>query len=730
MLEVVDDITGLAFNPTRYEMTQQDDKTYFVKLNVVVSADIKYRYVRQSGIATVEYDSRGEQVRFRMAEISGPAIFQDTVSGWIDTPYMGAKGRVTGQLFDVASNSPVPNVLLCADGQQTVSASDGTFVLEGLATGTHTLVAYSMDGQYGTFQQGVVVAEGAETPVLAALTKRPLVNVTFNVTLPKGFTTDLPLRMATNLQPLGNAYADLSSGATMVAANLPVLTKKSNSSYAITLSLPAGFDLRYKFTLGDGLWNSELSSQGSFVVRQLLVSKAQNVNIRVDTFTTPGFAPVSFDVNTQAAPLSDEVASIQFNPFGWFEPIPMVKNGENGWKYTLYSPMNILGPVEFRFCRNTACDSTASVATSTQAFTPSPDPQTFSILISGWQNLQNYQLSPDMLVTDGGGLLPRPEFLTGFELAPGQSITSNAYFQNGLSKIVNEGSNFVIFSPTWTAIRNNPPILQPEPGQDISWQSGLEMAKAAHDQGLKVAFFPQIKISGDATDFWQMGSLQGWDESWYNRYQRFIVQAADWANLSGADMLILGDPNVQFSQNADAQWQKLIDLARSRFSGKIIGAYAYMGDGSHSPEWLGSTDGMYVLYSPPLSQSSAVTTNELIDSIGKDLTDNLVSRIFSLSKPVILGVNYPSAENALAGCQQSAAACMANWGSGSTDLEVQTRIYNAAVIAAAKQNWIDGFVSRGFIPEAAVTDHSSSLNGKPAMDILWFWYHFILNKTS
>lgn len=730
MFEMVDDVTGLAFNPTRYEMTQQDDRTYFVKLDLVIGSAIKYRYVRQADVSTVEYDSLGNQVRFRLAEVSGPAIFQDSISGWVDQAFTGKVGRITGQMFDSSSSTPVQNLLICADGLQTTTASDGTFILEGASVGTHNLVAYSMDGQYSSFQQGVVVSEGANTPVVAALNKRPMVNVTFNVTLPKDFVTDLPMRLATNLQSLGNAYTDLSSGSTMLAANLPVFTKKSGSTYEITLSLPAGVDLRYKVTLGDGLWNSELSEQGAFMLRQLLVgNKDQTINLKVATFTTPGFAPVSFDVFDEAGIPADEVISIQFNPFGWFEPIPMVKSGDKEWKYSLYSPMNILGPVEYRFCRNASCEAGSSIAETPQSFTPANTEQNLTTTISKWSNLQNYQLSPDQLVTSSEGLQPRSDFMAGFELSTHYSPAEQAYAKNGMAKLLNSGANFVIISPTWIATRNNPPLFSPIPGENINFSDYLALKEQAKASGAQVAVFPQVSFDGNSTNFWKSASKDGWNQSWFDRYQRFVLNAADWAAQGGADALILGDPSVKFSELSNEKWQALVSLARTRFTGKIIGVYVYP-TGNQNTSWLNSVDQIYVLYSPTLSQDSATTTLSLIDLIEKDLSNSVYAKLKDLNKPVIVGINYPSAQNAFAGCKDDLGSCLNSWASGPTDLDVQMKVYNAAVIASAKQNWINGFISRNFSLPAALSDNSASINGKPAMDILWFWYHTILNKTS
>jgi len=743
--EIVDDVTGLAFNPQRYEMTKQDELDYFVKLPVVIGSVLKYRYVRVSESTTIEYTPQNSAVRFRMASITGPAIFQDSIAGWIDQPYIGVIGRVRGQFLDNNTNLPIPNLLVTAQGVQTVTSSDGTFTLEGLTPGTHNLVVYSMDGKYGTFQQGVSISEEATTPVFIALETRQTVSVTFEVNTPSDFDTSIPLRMATNLQSLGNQYADLLAGSTTVSSTLPILTKTQEGKYTITLDLPAGFDLRYKFTLGDGLWNSELNADGSFVLRELIVPQSQAKIIdSVKTFQSPDVKPVSFTITTPAYTPTNDVVSVQFNPFSWFEAIPMVRKSQNEWSYTLYSPLNILGPVEYRFCRNEICDLASSTPTNSQVFLPSSNSQSLSINITQWNNYSS--LADPELVTDGGNVTPRSPFIAGFEFGRDYLPFQSQYLDNGLSSISNTASNFVIIPSTWTATRNNPPYLEPLPGRDYSWLQMSETLKSIESEGLQTILFPQLSFPTGADNYWQSAKRdEGWWVTWYENYHRYIMQVVDWANANNVEGIILGDPSVAASYkngtladgtlanaplNADDQWRQLIKDIRAKYSGAIIGALAYPSSQKIEPGWLDSVDAIYVLYSPALSQSSSITTNDLMPLIRKDLEGNLYPKLSNFGKTVILGLNYPSAANAFGGCEDVLGSCVNNWGNSQIDLSVQSQIYNAAVIIAAKEPWITGFISRNYQSIVAVQDSSCSINGKPSVDVLWFWYHFILNVSS
>jgi hypothetical protein len=42
--------------------------------------------------------------------------------------------------------------------------------------------------------------------------------------------------------------------------------------------------------------------------------------------------------------------------------------------------------------------------------------------------------------------------------------------------------------------------------------------------------------------------------------------------------------------------------------------------------------------------------------------------------------------------------------------------------AINQRDWVGGFVSRGFYPPVPLMDKSSSVRGKMAADLLWYWF--------
>jgi hypothetical protein len=161
--------------------------------------------------------------------------------------------------------------MVTAGGVQTQTDSAGRFQLLGLRGGMHTFVAYSLDGAYQTFQQGATVAENQSTPVNVGLKPAQLVNVIFTVSVPAGTQPGVPLRITGSLLQLGNTFSDLRGGLSTIADRMPVLTPQADGQYSVSLFLPAGADIQYKYTLGDGFWNAEFTSTGQYATRDLIV---------------------------------------------------------------------------------------------------------------------------------------------------------------------------------------------------------------------------------------------------------------------------------------------------------------------------------------------------------------------------------------------------------------------------------------------------------------------------
>ena len=198
-LSVVDEVTGLALNPVNTPMQSVDDTHYHLTLLLPLNSLVKYRYSRQSQIYLLEDTPADKPVRYRMLLVSAGAVVQDVVASWSGTPFSGPTGRLTGKVLDARTNKPLPDVLLDAGGQQTLSDSNGIYNFETLPPGVHNLVSITPDGSYLPFQQGAQVQADTTTQANFSLAPAQMVKVVFNVSLPPSEYASLPVRLAGDL---------------------------------------------------------------------------------------------------------------------------------------------------------------------------------------------------------------------------------------------------------------------------------------------------------------------------------------------------------------------------------------------------------------------------------------------------------------------------------------------------------------------------------------------------
>jgi len=757
-LEIVDEVTGLALNPKRYEMESAgENNTFQVTVPIVIGSDVKYRFIRPGSPTAIEYTAGGNQVRYRIFHVDGPTTVNDVVAGWSDQPYSGAGGRITGQIIDKETNSPVPSILVTAGGEQTITASDGTFLLEGLAPGVHNLVAFSLNGNYGTFQQGAMVAENATTPSTIYVQAANTVKVTFVVQIPSIEISGLPIRLLGSTYALGNTFADLDGGLSTVASKAPVLSMIAENIYSITLELPVGLDLNYKYSLGDGFWNAEHTASGAFRLRQLIIPNSDlTVTDIIDNWGAGGNAPITFSVRAPVNTPSEDVVSIQFNPYGWTSPIPMWPLGDNQWLYVLYSPVDMFNEIKYRYCRNDQCgiadDSTTHVIdTQGRSVATSSNPKSVEDTVEAWSDWTAMPASTTIIAPE----IPSREssFVAGVELSENYSPTWQNYTHNGLASISKYGANWVILSPTWSYTHDKPAVLEPVPGRDPLWADTFSSVRESINSSLNVGLFPRIEEDLMPNGFWT-GPIEDttWWNDWFTQYTKFIINYADLAAQTQASMLILGGPDVTpalpggtladgspsgVPENAVELWGNLLTEVRSRFTGQVVWAVAYPFQNTPVPEWISSVDAVYVLFSAPLTGSSTPNQGELTDAFARALDADLFPLVEQTGKPFILALNYPSADGAASGCVAFGEHCLPfDFLSQPTplleqivvDTSEQLDIYNAALNALVSRQWVTGFVSRGYYYPAALQDTSPSVNGKPAADVLWYWYPKLLGK--
>jgi hypothetical protein len=759
VLRVVDEVAGLAYNPVDYELSSVDTVTYTRTLQIPDQAVIRYTYVRYP-TATEEDTNFDQPIRYRLFYASGSTQIIDTISSWSDKPANTLSGSIFGTVVDADTNQPIPDILVTAGGEQLLTDSAGRFVLSGLRAGTHNLVAYALDGSYQIFQQGAAVADNQLTQAAQIrLKQQPLVNVTFIVAIPQG--TQGTVRLAGNLLQFGNTFADLRGGFSAIADRMNSLQPASDGRFTTTLRLPVGADVQYKYTLGDGYWNSEFTSEGRFVTRRILVGPQDMVvQDAVQSWQNgPPNAPILFDVTVPANTPPGDFIYIQFKHNGWNPPIPMQNAGANHWVFKLYGPLRESSSFSYRYCRNAQCDSAdesqfVGPSAHGRNISPTITPQFITDTIRAWawpQNTGSATLVGTTIPSRGGG------FMAGVEFQAYYDPNVPRFNDTALQNIQGIGANWVIYTPTWTYKRVNPNVFTQIPGKDAFWKDTLDSVTQARARNLNVAIFPQPRFEVNAAEFWKTAPRDGnWWNDWFDHYRAFAIHFADQATRAGAQGLIIGGdwilpalPNGKLADgspsgvpaDAEARWKSIIAEVRQHFRGNLIFALPYNSTDFTPPvAILQNTDAVYLLWFAKLSDLATPNKTDMTNEAGRLLDQNIAPWQQQIAKPFILALSYPSSTNSATGCIPSESGTCLDWtalnrpnpdlDTVNIDLQQQVDLYDAVLTALNTRSWVSGFVSRGFFSPVELQDKSASVHGKPARDVLWYWFPRLLGTVQ
>lgn len=321
-----------------------------------------------------------------------------------------------------------------------------------------------------------------------------------------------------------------------------------------------------------------------------------------------------------------------------------------------------------------------------------------------------------------------------------------------LKTVQDIGSNWVFFTPTWTFTRLFPPVLEQVSGEDPSWTDLIYALSTARERGLKTAINPTPSFPGNPHDWWLTAPRDfSWWVAWYDRYTTFVLHHAELAERSEAEALVLGGEWVTPAlphgvlkdmspsgspADSEARWRDLIREVKARYSGYLIWEISYPEGMFVPPAFIDEFDFIYLSWSAALADENEASEEIYIERAGS-LLDEVVQPFYEqVQLPLILGVSYSSAHGSVTGCIIDREAefegyCLDPALLSSPNLDIptvemslaeQASAYNALLMAINERDWIAGFISRGFYPPAALIDKSNSVHGKPASEVLGYWY--------
>jgi len=706
--EIVDEITGIPFNSQRYATNRIDDAHVMVHMPLQLGDIVKYRYSLEGLPVQYEHGAAGSVIRYRTVLIPGVNTYVDQVVSW-DGKITGeqATGKIFGTIKNALNQQAVADAIISINGVQTVSGANGEFALENLPIGKHRIVIQEINGWYVPFQQEVVIANEAITPVNVLLNPREKVKVTFHLNVP-GNMKNLPVRLIGEPYFLGNLLSDQAAGLSVSSARAPFLVCDETGRYHLTLDLPAGMLLRYKYSLGDGFWNAEHTQKGDYRIRQILIpSQDAEIVDSVEQWSIGSNNPVTFKVHVPLNTPATDSVSIQFKPFIWMPPLPMWSLGDGNWIYMLYSPLEWFKEMDYRYCRNDQCDD--YLASNPQKIILEREDEKIDDL-SQWNDLSLLDAEDDSWMKNP--ILSRPEsFVRGVALSSEYNPSWQPFINNGFQNISEDHANWVVLTPTWTVDDLFHPVIEPIPGSNPLAFDQYQMADWAKINKLHIAVYPQLVYSMKSLEKWLPEETDtGWWERWFNRYQSYLVHSAIVASQSGAEAILLSDP-LRNSPDLlsripqdfyQIKWLETIQVVREKFQGKIIWAETYKSPTSFPP-FVDKLDFIYVSYQGT-DKLFEITDIDLEKQINKILDNGILNALEDTGKPVILGLSIPSGSNE------------------NPMMPEQAKTYAAFLAAVNSREWIAGVVTEGYHPAIESRAIPTSVRAKPAEDVIKKYY--------
>jgi hypothetical protein len=759
-LVLLDPVSGLEHNQQSVAMTPLGDGRYQTRVIAPVGSLLYYRYVRNNPGPVQEADSFGNPVRYRLAHVPTPMEFEDFVAAWSDDAFEGETGRILGHLQSAGNNEPLPFFMVSAGGMHTFSDAEGAFRLEGLPVGVHRITVVSPDGSYKPAQQGAMIASDRTTPADFVLIPAQLVRLTFQVTVPGDTISGVPVRVAGNIRQLGARFGDMQGGSILSTAQMPSLYAVDETHFVMITEAYAGTDLRYKYTLGDGLWNAERDGHGALLARQIIVP-AEDLTIidTVSTWHASDRGSVLFRLTVPDNTPMEETVGIQFDAGGWSEPLEMWRLGQYEWIYALHGPLDLDGGINYRYCRNMQCGEAGSPVEAGpegvmgQITTQSIN-QNLDDVIEAWRWWEEAAGPPSVVAPE---INPRSDFEVGMELMAAYSPRWPIYLPGAWEEMSNIGANAVILTPSWEWEHSLPnPVLSFDPATAPYPDELARSIEEAQQLGLSVGVRVTTNFGDEDPQVWwsYIPHNNNWWAVWFEEYRSFALAMAQQADQAGASKLILGGPEVVPSlpggtfpdgspsdapKNAEALWRALVADVREQFSGRLAFEIEIGSEVGIVPPFLDEFDEIHLYWHAPLSEGESQDFETLSNQAASALVEAIASEHMLSRLPLIIVAEYLSIHDGRSGCPPAVdGSCRpaSDFQHGAiadpdlaVDLPAQTEALNAVLLAAYNRSGVSGFYVRGYDPTLQMHDKSASIYGKPSRDMLWYWYQRITGEV-
>ena len=346
-------------------------------------------------------------------------------------------------------------------------------------------------------------------------------------------------------------------------------------------------------------------------------------------------------------------------------------------------------------------------------------------------------------------ILPRQGFEAGVDFQPGYTPSWKTSVPISIQDLHSLGVNAITLSPRWVITQQNPfPLISFDPGRAAFKDEFREWVQNAKDLNMRVNLRPTISVESGSMETWWDDAVRDdiWWNLWFEEYRSFILTFAQYSGEMGVEKLIINTYDIAPSlpagqlnggsssgvpKDAVKRWGALIAEVRERFSGRLSVEVELQVDTLDLPPFVEYVDEISIYWRIPLSRGGSTEFNVLKTTVDQTF-DWLLVQPDLQGKPVTLSVEYLSLEGSANSCPPAPDGSCRDPGSFATgrevdpDLEVdliaQAEAINAVLLGAYTRAEITGFYVRGFNPTARLFDKSASIYGKPAQNLLEYFY--------
>jgi hypothetical protein len=300
--------------------------SYEAITEVQSGAIIRYSYDRHDGTnccdSDVTREALGErfrmQYRFLLAE-DGLQRVNDAIGTWNDLREPHIEGKITGRVTDRITGAPIFDADVSISGIHVGTRVDGSYKIEGLPPGEHTVIAHSDTGDFLPAQSVVVIIGNHSEIKDLTVSPTKLVPVTFEVVLPDSTPENAWVKIGGNISSLGARIAHPSRPLSPDNYFLPLLEREGNTAFD-EFMLPEGAVIEYFYTIGPIGVTNERGAQGATIVRSFIVGEdGDHRSDKVRFWNNEGWSLVTLTLIPPVNTPEDAKIALNMGPSSWME---------------------------------------------------------------------------------------------------------------------------------------------------------------------------------------------------------------------------------------------------------------------------------------------------------------------------------------------------------------------------------------------------------------------------